>query len=1048
MRMRKGMLGLLLAALLLASVSGAAWAADGPRVIGEEASSGSLEYAVNKARSSSSAVALVLKRIAGVYGEDSVRVQSALPGKNYSLVKPDDGVVMLETDGVKRLVFVEDAEGKKVLWAGAFSGGKQAPRAMLSWQPQEASDGGEKGLTLDLSEVQNACESPLLVQVAPDDSTYVVASDDDDSGLYHMDGEAANWFVLIGIGKENSRDYLWAGVIPGGDGQVTAVFQVRSEDFFDPGRILQSTPVPVAEPMAEPTAEPTPEPTPTPTPERKYTVTVEQSTAVYDGQPHEAQVTSEEAGVTYSYVLCRKNDWRPGENWEKGLPRRTDAGETWAFIRAEKAGAAASYVDENGKPMDWGKEYVKVRLSVEPAPVTLSLWAEQESGAVYTGAEQTLQMRFQAELAEDDGLFDLQALTRADGWVSEARVTGKDAGDYPIDPTDEQLAFIRSFDPNFDVTVRWKKSAARIEPLAVRLESASAAAVYDPVGQPLTADDPIKGVQDLATGDYFSGDLVAAGKQTQAGVGRNTIVLSGRFAERQHNYAFDLEADAGVLVVFPQSISKDDEAWDPEKADEMAAAYADTPDSELPGCYTGMQVELTEDTFDYDGAEKDVGVRFLNRQGTALKLTEGTDYTLGFFRDGEPTEDLSSPGVITVLIEGIGNYRGKVEQSVRITMSDKNASVDLDGWVYDGTAAGSAAHEPVVNGPDAEPEYTYYDESNKKVPAPSDAGTYTLTVSWPETDISPAMEAKCRFTISPAEATIYAGGGEKTYGDSDPVLKAAKVEGLLEGDSISCSIERAEGEDAGVYDTFPTVNEAQDDYLVTFVNGSFRIHPRPLDDGGVEVLWQGEEPELCWNGELLAPGRDYTVQVDEDGGVQRAVLTGKGNFIGQRTETREVAAEAALSLTDGDGAALPAEGLAVGLDGVLAVDGTVRLNIPVDSDRLAVQVNGQKTSPQWTGVDEVTYAFALRMDDPGGDELRVSVLLDGEEADAQSAQVRRGNRAVLWIVLTAALAVCSLACLVACLYLAKYLRREREKLLDETGRHSTRTIRMSNDEDG
>ena len=133
---------------------------------------------------------------------------------------------------------------------------------------------------------------------------------------------------------------------------------------------------------------------------------------------------------------------------------------------------------------------------------------------------------------------------------------------------------------------------------------------------------------------------------------------------------------------------------------------------------------------------------------------------------------------------------------------------------------------------------------------------------------------------------------------------------------------------------------------MTFVNGSFQIRPRPLDDRDVEVLWQEGEPEICWNGEPLVSGSDYTVQVDEDGGQQRAVITGKGNFTGQRIETREIAVEVALSLTDGDGAPLSAEDLTVGRDGVLAVDGTVRLNIPVDSDRLAVQVNGQKLSAQ------------------------------------------------------------------------------------------------------
>ena len=54
------------------------------------------------------------------------------------------------------------------------------------------------------------------------------------------------------------------------------------------------------------------------------------------------------------------------------------------------------------------------------------------------------------------------------------------------------------------------------------------------------------------------------------------------------------------------------------------------------------------------------------------------------------------------------------------------------------------------------------------------------------------------------------------------------MEGTIGSDTVSCSVSRAEGEDAGTYAITPTGDESRSNYFVTFVDGTFTISPKAI----------------------------------------------------------------------------------------------------------------------------------------------------------------------------------------------------------------------------
>ena len=985
--------------------------------------------------------ALDMKQLRKLFGED-IRLSTSDQSGSYRPASESlAGTVELPADGQRHYVLIEDEEGM-VLWAGIHDGeNDSAPRSPLNWETTEEKDAKNvepDELTLDISDVQKVYGPDVQVQTAEKGRGYSLANPDEDGHcLIHIEGEEK--YVLIALRQQDAAGeiYLWGGVFSKTGVRSTIKFHVNEQETGLVGSEPFFTPAPSATPEA------TVEPSPSPEPEvEPVIVQVEPCEAVYDGKPHSPQVSGKD--VTYFYVLCDAyDDEPPADEGEKGLPTLTDAGELWAFVRAETENAPVRYQDDQEKTIADVDGWVKTYVRVKPAAVALTLRADMDEQAVYTGKPQQISVRLAVDTVEDKtGLFDKEGLEESRNGNDTVTVTGCDAGTYPVEPSQEMLTAIQDYDPNFSVTVRWDDATVEIQPKPIQLKSASAATVYVPSDGPLTAGESVQGVRQIANGDYYSGDILAQGEQHGVGIGRNTICLGSTFAQRKDNYTFDLEAGAGTLVVFPQSISGSAPHWDDVGGDVDPNDYADADLEDLPGFYDGMQILLEAETAEYDGEEKTVVLRFTDQHGASVQMREGQDYTVQYLRDGAASDDLVEPGAVTVVVTGQGSYTGKVELTFEILPRQlKDAAIQIRSWTYDGKAAGSDDHPVIVQGGSSEPVLTYFDEEGSQIDPPSNVGSYTLNAVWEETSKTLEGTAEWSFTINPATVTVKANDGEKVFGESDPELTLS-FEGVTEDDSLSCEAVREPGEDVGTYAIRMKTGGISDNYLIDFVPGQFTILPRPIERAQVE--WSGGDPLITDGKTPLTKDSDYTLQLTEDetgAGVESLLVTGIGNYTGSVVVDRRVPVELTLALTDETGDPLPQNEIRASGEELADVFGVISADKAVASDRMSVHIGGGEAVGV-TQIDEKTCFFSVRglVLDASANELSLSVLLDGEEAVTAVVPIRRAAGAGLWMGLAGGSALCAAISLGIFVWLTAALRKEQAKKREKTASQDERTI--------
>ncbi|MDD3138268.1 MAG: MBG domain-containing protein, partial [Lachnospiraceae bacterium] len=109
------------------------------------------------------------------------------------------------------------------------------------------------------------------------------------------------------------------------------------------------------------------------------------------------------------------------------------------------------------------------------------------------------------------------------------------------------------------------------------------------------------------------------------------------------------------------------------------------------------------------------------------------------------------------------------------------------------------------------------------------AGEYTVSVvlgSNPDYDVTVEDGT---LTIEKKALTLIVDNNSKTYGDTDPVLTAVTTD-LVGSDTLDYTILRDSGEDAGDYGITATfAADANPDYDVTVVDGTFTISPKEVD---------------------------------------------------------------------------------------------------------------------------------------------------------------------------------------------------------------------------
>ena len=200
------------------------------------------------------------------------------------------------------------------------------------------------------------------------------------------------------------------------------------------------------------------------------------------------------------------------------------------------------------------------------------------------------------------------------------------------------------------------------------------------------------------------------------------------------------------------------------------------------------------------------------------------------------------------------NYAAELKNGkYTITKADLTTSAAGYDGVYDGEAHGitvtlEGENDAVVYYSDTELTANNYTQGSTENPQYTDAGEYTVYyyIATDNYDPQPVSGSKT-VNIARAEVTVTANAAGKTYGEDDPEL-TYEVSGLIGDDTLTGTLTRAAGEDAGSYAIGASRLSAGNNYDITFVGAVFTINKATItvtaDD--LSKTYGEADPELTY----------------------------------------------------------------------------------------------------------------------------------------------------------------------------------------------------------
>ena len=300
----------------------------------------------------------------------------------------------------------------------------------------------------------------------------------------------------------------------------------------------------------------------------------------------------------------------------------------------------------------------------------------------------------------------------------------------------------------------------------------------------------------------------------------------------------------------------------------------------------------------YDGS--DGAVKDLSIEGGVLSYTGGESITV------------NQAYKITVQVDGGKNYEDYTI-TVTLTGTDKQVlnitGITAQDGTYNGQAQTGYTGSPAADGYDGGFTVTYGTTDGQ---APTDAGTYTVTIAIPDSDPQYVGSTTLDFTIAKKALTVSAPSKTITVGDTIPDLSTlqATVTGLVGEDTFSGVTLTYDGNpdnsQPGTWDIVPSDGEFADgvngdNYTVSYVNGTLTVEKKPVSGGGtsggtttpsgpstggsdgwteiedeVDETPSGSTVTVDMNGTTEVPaevfeavaGKDVTLELDMGGGVK------------------------------------------------------------------------------------------------------------------------------------------------------------------------------------
>ena len=424
---------------------------------------------------------------------------------------------------------------------------------------------------------------------------------------------------------------------------------------------------------------------------------------VYDANDHTITVDNVLDGdvVEYSYD--------GGETWTTNLNQYKDVTETTIKVRVTNANYDPSPVELEGT----------VKITPKPVTVTANSYnkaygaTDPEFTATVEGTlgSDTVNYKLNRETGEDVGTYKILAIGDAaqgnysvtyypgtltitaatrpedrqlgvtsyegvydanDHTITVDNVLDGDVVEYSYDGGETWTTNLNQYKDVTETTIKVRVTNANYDPSPVELEGTVkitpatltvstpiATKVYE--GTPLTAAGTISGFVNGETATFTT-----TGSQTEVGSTANTYSLTWDGTAKESNYT--VAETIGTLTVTAQSI-------DPENPD-----------------YKGITVDAPTDV-EYTGEDQTWLPTVTDGNGKAL--VKDTDYTVTY--DNEDRTNVT--GIITVTINGAGNYAGTITRTYQITPKPVTITTESKTRAFDGTALTAGGKvEGIVSG--------------------------------------------------------------------------------------------------------------------------------------------------------------------------------------------------------------------------------------------------------------------------------------------------------------------------------------------------------------
>lgn len=184
------------------------------------------------------------------------------------------------------------------------------------------------------------------------------------------------------------------------------------------------------------------------------------------------------------------------------------------------------------------------------------------------------------------------------------------------------------------------------------------------------------------------------------------------------------------------------------------------------------------------------------------------------------------------------NYKWKTTDEKTVTLTFTVTAADnswtvapsIDNWTY-----GDTANAPAYEAKFGSVSVTYTSKAAdgtdySGTTAPTKAGAYTATFAVAATEDYGSLSKTVDFKIQPRKVTVTAENAGKTYGDNDPTKFNWNVTdgNVITGDGLGITVSRESGENVKTYGIIIDKSNANKNYDITAVNGTFTIKKATL----------------------------------------------------------------------------------------------------------------------------------------------------------------------------------------------------------------------------